>query len=291
MPAAYYIISIQVALVAASAAYLRSDMSPGSALSKNADKNASPPARYAAFEEDEDDFFEPPVARRFALAEQTTSAPEVQARSMGFRPGAVGRERLPAEDADAPPRANASSPALPKAVPLEGGLPADGAQLSAVAPEEVEFDPVPDGQGYNITADSATNFDLTTKTVVFAGNVSLHCATFTLSADRLVVHMEAEGGSMNRMVANGDVDVKLTQGSLEERYHGTGEEAIYEPGKESIVLRGWPRIIGHGREHRAASATTKMTLFTNPGKLVTEGRAQTRILTGEGGELPGLGAR
>ena len=55
------------------------------------------------------------------------------------------------------------------------------------------------------------------------------------------------------------------------------------------MFRVWPRIIGHGREHRAASAATKMTLFTNPAKLVTEGRAQTRILPGEGGSLAGFG--
>jgi hypothetical protein len=44
---------------------------------------------------------------------------------------------------------------------------------------------------------------------------------------------------------------------------------------------GWPKILGQGREHRASAADTRMTLFTNPAKLVTEGRAQTRILSGQ----------
>ncbi len=285
MPAAHYIVSLQIALVAASAAYLKSDRStPGLVLDPV--RNARPVGLHPAYVEDESVDDESGLvmvsAPLRALAEAAPTEP--QARAMGFRPGSVSRPRLPVET-DGQPEAEPVTPA-PKALPLEAGhLPA-GAQLSAIAPEEIKFDPVPDGQGYSITADSATNFDLTTKTVVFAGNVSLHCADFVLTSDRLVVYMESEGSAMKRMLANGDVDVKLLQGAASERYHGSGEEADFDPAARKIVMRGWPRIIGHGREHRAASATTKMTLFTKPAKLETEGRAQTRILAGENGALP-----
>lgn len=276
MTAAHYIVAVQVALVAASATYLRSDRSPEPHLIKERGKASPRAAQAVSYEDDMEDFEAPPMARPFVLAGATAETPPE--RMMGFRPGAVARPRLPAEEAgdEAP-----VSP--PKAVPLEG------ASVAETAPEEAVFEPVPDGQGYSITADSATNFDLTTKTVVFAGNVSLNCTDFHLTADRLVVHMEKEGGTMNRMLANGNVDVKLLQGSAAERFQGMGEEADFDPAAQKIVLRGWPRIIGHGREHRAASAATRMTLFTKPARLETEGRAQTRILPGAGGGLSGLG--
>ncbi len=289
MPAAHYIVSVQIALVAASAAYLKSDRGTNVIVSDPV-KVSRPTTAHAGYTAEDDFLMDAPVVRTLAMHSGADGAPELKSRAMGFRTGANARPRLPSLDEAAPANAgNADSP--PKSLPLEGSLPPSGAQLAAVAAEELKFDPVPDGQGYSITADSATNFDLTTKTVVFAGNVSLHCADFALTSDRLVVHMESEGGAMNRMLANGNVDVKLLQGDITERYHGTGEEADYITASQKIILRGWPRIIGHGREHRAASATTKMTLFTKPAKLETEGRAQTRILPGEGGQLPGFAAQ
>jgi lipopolysaccharide transport protein LptA len=286
MPAAYYIISVQVALVAASAAYLSSDTRNGGVPAAPRYRqgaalvNGGVPGRMAIEQES-------PMgaaARRFVMAEQVGEAEVVEARNMGFRVGAPKRDQVVEEETGAKPEGDD----LPMAVPVEGDLADSSAQLSEIGVPEVEFEPVPDGAGYSITADSATNFDLKTKTVVFSGNVSLHCADFTLSADRLVVHMDAAGGALNRLVANGDVDVHLTQGTAAEQFHGSGEEATFDPKAQSIVFLGWPRIMGQGREHRAASASTKMTLFTKPAKLVTEGRAQTRILAGEGGTLPGM---
>ncbi len=282
MPAAHYIIAVQVALVAASAAYLRSDKPAETILIKEPGKpNPRALAAHPGYEDDGDDFLPPPKAKPFAQAD-TAASRQMPERVMGFRPGVVARPRLPVEEARAGKKEVEFTPP-PRAVPLEG------TSLAEDEPEEIEFDPVPDGQGYSITADSATNFDLTTKTVVFAGNVSLRCTDFVLTSDRLVVHMETEGGTMKRMLANGNVDVKLLQGSVNERYHGMGEEADFDPATQKIILLGWPRIIGQGREHRAASAATRMTLFTKPARLETVGRAQTRIVPGEGGELPGLG--
>ena len=221
--------------------------------------------------------------RRFTLAEKSElELPVAVERSMGF----ANRPRNRDHTENALSGRSKSTPG--SLVTTQASL----AALSGVPPEqEPKFDPVPDGAGYSITADTATNFDLKTKTVVFSGNVSLHCKEFTLSADRLVVHMESAGGQLSRLVANGNVDVHLTQGSTLEQYHGTGEEAMYDPARQTILFLGWPRIRGHGREHRAASAATRMTLHVNPARLVTEGRAQTRILPGEGGSLSGFGTQ
>ena len=77
---------------------------------------------------------------------------------------------------------------------------------------------------------------------------------------------------------NGDVEVLMMGDTEADHYQGYGEEAVFEPGGNSIRMVGWPRIMGMGREHRAASAGTVMTLFTKPARLQTQGRAQTRIL-------------
>jgi lipopolysaccharide transport protein LptA len=299
VPATHYIVSVQVALLAASAAYLKSDKPEG----PNRQRPNVAAEMATSFTEAKDEATAMAEARggRFALAEQVGELPEVTSRSMGFRGGMPVRGRLTSELS-----AQADEGEMSLTLPAEGELsdlpkpstkvkktsiPETPVALSEVLPEEVKFDPVPNGAGYSITADSATNFDLKSKTVVFEGSVSLHCNEFTLAADRLVVHMESESGSMSRMVANGNVDVNLTKGSREERYQGFGEEATYDPKGQSIVFRGWPRILGHGREHRAAAASTQMTLHTNPAKLVTQGRAQTRIIPGEGGSLSGFGAQ
>lgn len=253
----------------------------------------------SVFSEDNDEATALSEARtgRFALAEQEEELPEVTSRSMGFRGGVPVRGRLVSR-ADTPSAEEDMDLALPHeesgkktktAKSSASDIPETLVALSEIRPEAVKFDPVPNGAGYSITADSATNFDLKTRTVIFAGNVSLHSNEFTLSADRLVVHMDSAGGSMSRMVANGSVDVQLTKGAVEERYQGFGEEAVYDPKAQNMVFRGWPKILGHGREHRAASATTKMTLHMNPAKLVTEGRAQTRIIPASGGSLSGFG--
>lgn len=300
MPATHYIVSVQVALLAASAAYLKSDKPESTVRYK---KNL-PAEVSSVLSEEQGEVAALKEARsgRFALAEQVGELPEVASRSMGFRGGVPVRGRLSSSAGEAIDKEETMSLALPEGGTLPvreeaprakksppGKIPETSVALSEVGSEAVKFDPVPNGAGYSITADSATNFDLKTKTVVFAGSVSLHCNEFTLSADRLVVHMDAKSGSMSRMVANGKVDVQLTKGPIEERYQGFGEEAEYDPKEQNMVFRGWPRILGQGREHRAASATTKMTLNMNPAKLLTEGRAQTRIIPGEGGSFSGFG--
>lgn len=295
MPATHYIVSVQVALLAASAAYLKSDK-PETTVRYN--KNL-PAEVSTSLPEEQSEAVALKEARsgRFAFAEQVGEVPEVTSRNMGFRGGVPIKGRVLVSSArESVSKEAAMSLASPVREDVPGAeksppakIPETPVALSEVGAEAVKFDPVPNGAGYSITADSATNFDLKTKTVVFAGSVSLHCNEFTLSADRLVVHMDAKSGSMSRMVANGKVDVQLTKGPIEERYQGFGEEAEYDPKEQNMVFRGWPRILGQGREHRAASATTKMTLNMNPAKLLTEGRAQTRIIPGEGGSFSGFG--
>jgi lipopolysaccharide transport protein LptA len=216
--------------------------------------------------------------KRFELAERVVGDEGLGARVMGRAVGggtikrafgAAGAEALP----DQPP----------EAIPIES----DRVGLAESGQGELAFEPVPNGVGYSITADAASHFDLATKSVVFTGNVALINDSFTLKARRLVIHLDGEGGQMKQLVANGEVEVTLTQGAPGERFRGWSEEAVFDPGQKSLVMRGWPRILGEGREHRAAAATTKMTIHLRPNKLVTEGRSQTRILPATDADLLG----
>ena len=169
-----------------------------------------------------------------------------------------------------------------------GGQPQPTSTRIAREDNPPEFDPVPENQGYHIDADALTNFDLKSQTMVFSGNVSLKCAAFTLNSRRLVAHMEANSSSLKKLVANGDVDVHVKGNTKENAYRGHGEEAVFDPATGKIALTGWPKIIGEGREHNAASASTIMTLDTKNPELHTTGRAKTRLrMDGKGG-MPGI---
>ena len=63
----------------------------------------------------------------------------------------------------------------------------------------------------------------------------------------------------------------------QEAYQGTSNEAIFDPKDSSILLTGWPVIHGYGRDHRAATADTAMVLYTDKPRLITRGRASTRL--------------
>lgn len=158
------------------------------------------------------------------------------------------------------------------------------------APEEAppSFEPVPEDIGYHIAAEAATNFNLDSRTVAFSGNVSLKCADFTLTCSRLVVHMNEGSRTLNKLVANGAVEIQLTGVPKEEAYCSKSEEAVFNPATNTILLTGWPRINGRGREHIAATPATRMTLHTKASKLVTDGRAQTRLVFDGKDGLPGV---
>jgi lipopolysaccharide transport protein LptA len=275
LPATHYIVSMQIALLAASAAYLQSDLRPPKGGMNSRAQSGVGVAGMIDADEDPAALWGLPEGgiKRFALAEQVLNDEGMGTRVMGRAVGGGMIKRafssLGAEEvADQPP----------VAMPIESALPSGEVGLAESVGAEMAFEPVPNGVGYSITADAASHFDLESKSVVFSGNVALINESFTLKARRLVIHLDGEGGQMKQLVANGEVEVTLTQGAPAERFRGWSEEAVFEPGQKSLVMRGWPRILGDGREHRAAAATTKMTIHLRPNKLVTEGRSQTRIL-------------
>ncbi|MBL9114418.1 MAG: hypothetical protein JNJ83_05375 [Verrucomicrobiaceae bacterium] len=132
--------------------------------------------------------------------------------------------------------------------------------------------------GYKIMADTATNFNLGSHTVTFSGRVSLQSSKFDLQSARLVVYMDPAKNALKKLVATGDVKVTLNSKDAASAYSGTSYEATFDPADNSVVLSGWPRIVGQGREHRAGDKTTRMVLFVDNPRLVTQGRAATKII-------------
>jgi lipopolysaccharide transport protein LptA len=144
-------------------------------------------------------------------------------------------------------------------------------------PEETTFEGVPSGSGFHITADEATRVDMSSLKVVFRGHVSMTSPQFNLSGDELVVHLGKDRTSFKMVEAKGTVNVQLTGVPPEKRYRGQSSQAIYDPGKGTLVMTGWPKIQGQGQELVAAEQSTRVLLYPKTGKMLTEGRAQTRV--------------
>lgn len=145
------------------------------------------------------------------------------------------------------------------------------------APENTAFEAVPSESGFHITADEATRVDMGSLKVVFRGHVSLSSPQFHLSGDELIVHLGKDRTSFKLMEATGAVNVQLTGVPVEKRYRGQSQSAVYDPGKGTLVMTGWPKIQGQGQELVAAEQRTRVLLYPKTGKMLTEGRAQTRI--------------
>lgn len=156
-------------------------------------------------------------------------------------------------------------------------LPEIGDFREQARPEDAAFEAVPSDSGFHITADEATRVDMGNLKVVFRGHVSLSSPQFHLTGDELVVHLGKDRTSFKMMEASGGVNVRLTGVPPEKRYRGQSQNAVYDPGKGTLVMTGWPKIQGQGQELVAAEQGTRVLLYPKTGKMLTEGRAQTRI--------------
>lgn len=139
------------------------------------------------------------------------------------------------------------------------------------------FEPVPPESGFHITADEATKVDMGAEKVIFKGRVGLTSPQFNLTGEELVVYLGKDGSTFRLVEARGSVHVQLTGVPPEKRYRGQSSMAVYDPAKGTLVMTGWPKIQGQGREIVAAESSTRILLYPDTGKMLTEGRAQTRV--------------
>lgn len=145
------------------------------------------------------------------------------------------------------------------------------------SPAESFFETVPSDSGFHIAADEATKMDMGKQTVTFNGRVKLASPQFHLTATKMIVHLGKDKKSFRLLEATGEVDVQLTGVPDDKKYRGQSSVAVYDPGKGTLTLTGWPKIQGSGQELIAAEESTKVILIPKTGKMLTEGRAQTRI--------------
>jgi lipopolysaccharide export system protein LptA len=164
-----------------------------------------------------------------------------------------------------------------------------------------------------ITATQEAQFDTKTRTGVFIGNVKVIDPQFTLTADRLTVHLnrDEDGGGLNEADAQGNVViVHVNQPKTQAQTAQTGQtagtptpaappaaaapgatpvqaqqpptsigksdRALYEAKDGSVTLTGWPQVTQGANTHIATSPGVKMVLFRD-GRMQTYGSTRTLI--------------
>ena len=161
-----------------------------------------------------------------------------------------------------------------------------------------------------ITATQEAQFDTKTRVGIFIGNVKVVDPQFTLTSDRLTVHLnkDEEGGGLNDAEAAGNVViVHVNQpktpasqaqnpsapaappaasgsagtpaASSQQPVTSTGkaEKALYEAKDGSITLTGWPQVTQGANMHIATAPGVKMVLYKD-GRMQTYGSTRTLIV-------------
>jgi lipopolysaccharide export system protein LptA len=159
-----------------------------------------------------------------------------------------------------------------------------------------------------ITATQEAQFDTKTRIGVFIGNVKVVDPQFTMTSDRLTVHLnkDEEGGGLNDAEANGNVIIvhanqpKTQAGQAQSSGAGTpaaqpavpgqagaqtqqpvtstgkAEKALYQAKDGSITLTGWPQVTQGANTHIATAPGVKMVLYKD-GRMQTYGSTRTLI--------------
>jgi lipopolysaccharide export system protein LptA len=159
-----------------------------------------------------------------------------------------------------------------------------------------------------ITASQEAQFDTKARTGVFIGNVKVVDPQFTLTSNRLTVHLnrDEDGGGLNEADAEGNVVIVHVnqpktqpppgqttaastpaarpaapgstpiQGQQPTTSVGKADRALYEAKDGSITLTGWPQVTQGANTHIATSPGVKMVLYRD-GRMQTYGSTRTLI--------------
>jgi lipopolysaccharide export system protein LptA len=154
-----------------------------------------------------------------------------------------------------------------------------------------------------ITAKEEAQFDSQSRSAVFVGNVKVIDPSFTMTSDKLTVHLnrEQDGGGLQTAEAEGHVMIvhmnqpkpppagaparqtagQPATGAPEQpaqpvRSTGQSERAIYEAKDGSVTLLGWPQVTQGLNTHIAIEPNVKMVLYRD-GRMKTYGSTRTLI--------------
>jgi lipopolysaccharide export system protein LptA len=161
-----------------------------------------------------------------------------------------------------------------------------------------------------ITATQEAQFDTKTRSGIFIGNVKVVDPQFTLTSNRLTVHLnkDEDGGGLNEAEAQGNVVIvhinqpktpaqtaaasKPAAGSATigptpaptpatpqqpTTSVGKAENAVYLAKDGSITLTGWPQVTQGLNTHIATAPGVKMVIYKD-GKMQTYGSTRTLIV-------------
>jgi lipopolysaccharide export system protein LptA len=169
-----------------------------------------------------------------------------------------------------------------------------------------------------ITATQEAQFDTKTRSGVFIGNVKVVDPQFTLTSNRLTVHLnkDEDGGGLNEAEAQGNVVIvhinqpktpaqtaatsKPAAGSATigpspaatpapaqtpTTSVGKAENALYLAKDGTITLTGWPQVTQGLNTHIATAPGVKMVIYKD-GKMQTFGSTRTLIVDRTGTNTP-----
>ncbi|MBV9107517.1 MAG: hypothetical protein JO313_15990 [Verrucomicrobia bacterium] len=159
-----------------------------------------------------------------------------------------------------------------------------------------------------ITAAQEAQFDTKSRTGIFIGNVKVVDPQFTMTADRLTVHLnkDEDGGGLNEAEAQGNVVIvhvnqPKIQGQSTQTAGGStpavqtaaagpspaqaqqppvsvgkADHALYQGKDGSVTLTGWPQVTQGLNTHIATAPGVKMVLYRD-GRMQTYGSTRTLI--------------
>jgi len=156
-----------------------------------------------------------------------------------------------------------------------------------------------------ITAKDEAQFDSQSRSAVFVGSVKVIDPSFTMTSDKLTVHLnrEQDGGGLQSAEAEGHVMIvhmnqpkpsppagqtagqsapapgaspAPAQPAQPVRSTGQSERAIYDAKDGSVTLLGWPQVTQGLNTHIAIEPNVKMVLYRD-GRLKTYGSTRTLI--------------
>jgi lipopolysaccharide export system protein LptA len=166
-----------------------------------------------------------------------------------------------------------------------------------------------------ITATQEAQFDVKTRSGIFIGNVKVVDPQFTLTSNRLTVHLnkDEDGGGLNEAEAQGNVvivhvnqpktptqpaqtaaastpaarsaPIGPTPAPTPTTSVGKAENAVYLAKDGSITLTGWPQVTQGLNTHIATAPGVKMVIYKD-GKMQTYGSTRTLIVDRTGTNTP-----
>ena len=145
------------------------------------------------------------------------------------------------------------------------------------------FNPVggerPKGAQTEITATEEASYDNEKSLAEFNGGVIVRDPQFTLTCDKLIVHLGKDHKGMETAEAKGNVVIiqeKQDPKSNTPKSVGRAGEVTYKPSTGEVVMRKWPSI-QQGINQQVATEESTIMILKNSGQSRTVGGSKTLI--------------